>query len=374
MSSSSSWSSSISSSIPISFSLLPSTFSLPLADEADDDQQQEDIIEEFDNYFADFPSNFAESVAIGDGAWMLPSQAAVVNDILAPSFPVVPANNIGMMKVRKPCQDPNCLCQTYLRQNYRNQSAFIRRNINNGDGNCMVVTIPRVLKNDLRRQYPRMFANVLNGGDKGLLSSFLDRYGSRTIKQRKSFIGLCKNFAFQIQGASLIANYWGALMTLTPDNTFHIDDVKIKVPPMKDKRYYQRDRSEHHSYSDEFIRVECHITVHGTRLYNFPHELMIRDLISKYEAHQAKLKDEESNDNIKKRKLDCDSNSAGINGCQDQPKESSGEFSYDPMELCRNYFGVKINPPPTPFPIVIDGTFIVYIDKNRRIEMLESRG
>ncbi len=137
-----------------------------------------------------------------------------------------------------------------------------------------MVVLPRILKTDIRRQYARMFVNVVNSHDIPLLFSFLHKYGRRDSQMKKtmssytmdelmktvspssspssSVIAPSSSFAVNeglnailakslgaatndlcssvhLLGIPAITSYWQTLSVIAPDETISIDDITIRT-------------------------------------------------------------------------------------------------------------------------------------------------
>ncbi len=109
------------------------------------------------------------------------------------------------------------------------------------------IVIPRILKSDIRRQYARMFANVMNSNDSDLMTSFLHRYANREVRMDKLMVpnsmttskGVLLTPAdgvepsnpcdVRVRGIDRVAQYFQ--MTLAPDQVYILEDTKIITKP-----------------------------------------------------------------------------------------------------------------------------------------------
>lgn len=106
------------------------------------------------------------------------------------------------------------------------------------------ITVPRVLKRDVRRQYPKMIANILNNSDFKLFHSFFRTFsiGIKDIRFRvkdshgvlfettDQFSHLFKRDLpeiFAYQGYAWIFFHWYIMSTLNPDQIVRIEEAKI---------------------------------------------------------------------------------------------------------------------------------------------------
>jgi len=93
---------------------------------------------------------------------------------------------------------------------------------------------PRILKNDLRRQYPIIFANVYNTCDSNLMLKFFHQFcdihtGLVTLRDTYSFNGLPHTLTADIHGADNYGRLWSFRMTETPDLYFQLHSIQIRV-------------------------------------------------------------------------------------------------------------------------------------------------
>lgn len=107
------------------------------------------------------------------------------------------------------------------------------------------VAVPRVLKRDIRRQFPEMIINILNASDFTLFHSFFETFstGNHDIRFRvKDSVGvggfettdqlshlfhreLPERLAYK--GYAWIFYHWYLMSTLNPDQVVHLDDARI---------------------------------------------------------------------------------------------------------------------------------------------------
>lgn len=93
------------------------------------------------------------------------------------------------------------------------------------------VIVPRILKSDIRRSYPTMFRNAFNNAQSGVLRSFLNTFclPDSIFSFRKSAAIQSPSKSMDLQGASVIADFWAAMNEVTPDLVFHMDNTRLKV-------------------------------------------------------------------------------------------------------------------------------------------------
>eukprot|EP01033_Poteriospumella_lacustris_P003737 gene3738-2648_t len=106
------------------------------------------------------------------------------------------------------------------------------------------ISVPRVLKRDIRRQYPKMIVNILNNSDFNLFHSFFRTFsvGIKDIRFRvkdshgvpfqttDQFSHLFKRDLpeiFAYQGYAWIFFHWYIMSTLNPDQIVRIEEAKI---------------------------------------------------------------------------------------------------------------------------------------------------
>ncbi len=124
--------------------------------------------------------------------------------------------------------------------------------INTSQSQTTLVVVPRILKNDIRRQYALMFANVMNSYDANMMKAFLRQYGQKDVRMDKLFspsivfaspigsntifpaYGSCASrraVDVSVKGADNISQYWQMMNVMTPDRVFSIEDTKIHTKP-----------------------------------------------------------------------------------------------------------------------------------------------
>jgi len=90
---------------------------------------------------------------------------------------------------------------------------------------------PKVIKDDIRRSYSTMIANVLNSGDFSLIFGFLDTFltPNAVTMFKKSVKGsVCENHEHNISGVISAAQQWFSSLTMAPDAIFSVKDSRVE--------------------------------------------------------------------------------------------------------------------------------------------------
>lgn len=109
--------------------------------------------------------------------------------------------------------------------------------------------IPRLLKRDLRRQFPLMMVNVFNSHDFPLIRSFFLTFGSRDIVLKKNPLTLefktnnRNNELFHVKddgqwmlsGAQWIIYHWYILSRINPDQVIRLEETTIHTSSVSSK-------------------------------------------------------------------------------------------------------------------------------------------
>mmetsp|Transcript_17929 Transcript_17929/g.19431 ORF Transcript_17929/g.19431 Transcript_17929/m.19431 type:complete len:347 (-) Transcript_17929:12-1052(-) len=93
--------------------------------------------------------------------------------------------------------------------------------------------IPRILKNDLRRQYPIMFANVYNSCDYDFMMKFIHQFCDLTghVKITDTYApnGPSSMLIGEAQGVESCVQMWAFHMNDAPDLCFRLQSIRIRV-------------------------------------------------------------------------------------------------------------------------------------------------
>lgn len=225
----------------------------------------------------------------------------------------------------------------------------------------------RILKADIRRQYGRMFTNVMNSGDINLLSSFFDRFGSRNLslcKRNQMPMGIpfaCDRIGIDLQGKDMIVGYWVGLMNLTPDHSMRIEDVKIKTKA-----------------GESGSRLEFNFQIKGTKMYRDFHPGHIaKNVIDQFQSFSKSKGSGQSQDQKTKKVVGTKRSITSGYATEEVTTKNDGvlEFPcqvYDPLQAFRDASG-KL-PPPNPSRIEVSGLFTIHINDHKKIEKFEIVG
>ncbi len=92
---------------------------------------------------------------------------------------------------------------------------------------------PRVLKNDVRKNYATMFANIMNSLDFPIMFGFFDTYFTPEFKQHhpmKTGDDVIPH-GLTTQGIAAAAKFWCFAMQISPDFLFQLKDTRILYSP-----------------------------------------------------------------------------------------------------------------------------------------------
>lgn len=112
------------------------------------------------------------------------------------------------------------------------------------------IVLPRILKNDIRRRYSMMYANVMNSYDFDLISSFFLRFMKPDLRfEKKCQIG--PGPLTLVSGVDVVIKYFLVLLQGSPDKITKVSDITIKQSSV------DRTRTE----------VTCKFSVHNSIVY-----------------------------------------------------------------------------------------------------------
>ena len=99
------------------------------------------------------------------------------------------------------------------------------------------LTIPSLVKNDIRRAYANMFANSFNLHDESMISDFLLKFCRPNVAMT-TVCGHAKEFklpsVLELEGPQLIFEFWHGRMVQFPDTVFRILESKVRTRYMPD--------------------------------------------------------------------------------------------------------------------------------------------
>lgn len=207
---------------------------------------------------------------------------------------------------------------------------------------------PRIVKNDVRRHYAAMMANVHNSFNEDAFASFLTTFAVPSMRVRKSvLLDLPTSKSFQDSfrhdviddigsGLKWSVMYFSVLKRLCPDNTMRIVSSQL---------YSRSDTSK----TLLTIKMRCDFT----RLHNVHPLLFTEDMFETLEEDPA----QESETNVV-----AASSPQAIRSLADR---------VNPFDYFKQKVGSDIPLLDKPQPIAFIGTVRLYIDECKRIEMVE---
>ncbi len=213
------------------------------------------------------------------------------------------------------------------------------------------ITFPRILKNDIRRKYMLMYANVMNSFNYHLITSFCEQFLVPSVQ-------LVKYHPFSLpqvllRGVNPIMSYFLLLLQMCPDTVTNISDIQLEQ-----------------SLADmERTQVSCKFNVKNTRLYDLSpvhflatleddlKQLTINDQnISPTETGQGE--DELIGMKERKRKLDS----------RKIEKMEKHKFLFDPISGI--FLQSRFQRSEALIQNSLDGSLTFVLDRNKRIESI----
>ena len=232
-----------------------------------------------------------------------------------------------------------------------------------------LLSIPRILKHDIRRQYLSMFANVINSFDVELMFSFLRRYSKPALGMEKLIhdsssssassssssppvaseltLNQCPRLA--MKGRDLVSAYWGVMMHFAPDKVIRLQNIQV----------HSGAAPSYHSISKS--RLTCDYTIQGTLLYDVPFDDMIEILGSRFGGDFTFNKHLVDEDPTSARQKYTMSSTEKMMNCKD----------FDPIQMLTDKKGTLPTLLSSPLSIQVNGKINLYIDEQKRIEKFE---
>lgn len=214
---------------------------------------------------------------------------------------------------------------------------------------------PRILRHDIRRQYARMYVNVMNSSDPSLLLSFFKRYGSHNpvMKNNVNQPGHIakKPFSMEIQGRDVITWFIAAIQQLFPDKASSYDNVVV--------------RTTHGSLNST---IECDFKVDHTVLYDVAVDEFLQETLS-----LLAIADEDEQDRKKKKYNSEDDVAASAMKAASPFSKPNLLDIVDPLKLPRlrkGYIPLVSNP----ISVHVQGKLVLHVDEHHRIYEVEFTG
>lgn len=294
----------------------------------------------------------------------------------------------------------------------------------------LIPVAPRVLKNDIRRQYGRMYANVLNSFDPDLLTSFLSTFTSPSPKMKNEVEPLndgtgnvCANphnstrimpintweheemealmmqsqhereafleslplhraeCSMEIEGKDMIIGFLLATRQITPDSVFRIEQTHIKT---------HSDRGS--------CELVCHVTISGMMLYDLPIEKVIEKVVvvcqrasanekdstkntdrstkgsnkktrrNQEKGEEMEMEDEEHDDTEETRLI---ATRKGKLGPSSSATTNMLKAEFDPCKIYTDHRGIYPAALPKPARLELSGELTLFIDEFKRIDKIQ---
>ncbi len=123
--------------------------------------------------------------------------------------------------------------------------------INNISKKPYKIIVPRMIDTDIRKQYPIMWMNMINGGDMSGISLFLYKFTTRSCSYEA--LSLTTRDRLLIEDIHQLVTYFEAMHTLFPDHTCKFYGAEIKTR------------------SDTFQSIiHIYFRFYGSRVYELP--------------------------------------------------------------------------------------------------------
>ncbi len=126
------------------------------------------------------------------------------------------------------------------------------------------VSLPRILKNDIRRKYMLMYENVMNSFNYHLITSFFEQFFVPNVtfeKKAPANLPACEVF---VEGVKPVSSFFLLALQLSPDKTTRVFDVQLKQS----------------SADVGKTEVSCRFTSRNTKMYELNHRTFIQALKS----------------------------------------------------------------------------------------------
>lgn len=216
----------------------------------------------------------------------------------------------------------------------------------------------RILKNDIRKNYAAMVANMLNSSDFCLIRKFFETFGlpGATLDFGHDPSGsydpeyrINGNFNAKFIGAELMACILGSFPNSAPDYAFSIKDAQIRI------------RSD----TDGCIVTANYIS-RATYVYDFNLNEITKEIFHSFAPEQ--LVEKEPNDTIIEQPL---KRARWIIANKEQDDENEETNGFDSFVRKMNSLSLKqtyATPSHVPFDFTVQGQCIIKLDEQQRIE------
>ena len=240
------------------------------------------------------------------------------------------------------------------------------------------ISVPRVLKRDIRRQYPKMIVNILNNSDFNLFHSFFRTFsvGIKDIRFRvkdshgvpfqttDQFSHLFKRDLpeiFAYQGYAWIFFHWYIMSTLNPDQIVRIEEAKIVTRSDSSKSKVSLD------VSVDFHRM---YDIHITRFMGSIFGAMINECGKPLSQPTAFLQPA-TNEVVVEQPLPAE---LAIETEEPTVGYAMEDLLHppDPFDYYARKAGKHMPLLPEPQPVVMRMRFTFHLNEQKRIEMLET--
>lgn len=226
----------------------------------------------------------------------------------------------------------------------------------------------RILKNDIRKSYAPMIANILNSSDFVLIRKFFETFGvpgvnldfchdpCGTYDQHYRVNG---DFNAKFTGADLMACIVGAFPNSAPDYTFEIKDAQIRI----------RNDTEGSIVTANYIS-------HATYVYDFNLNEITKEIFRSFAPEKYKDKNPsivEYEDELphKRPKWEDGTETETETETETDSDNEYKESGFDSFVRKMNELSLKQNyatPSHLPFEFAVQGQLIIRLDERQRIE------
>ena len=230
---------------------------------------------------------------------------------------------------------------------------------------------PKIYKTDIRRQYPRMFANVINGFDVGLMTSFHHQLATPNVKMEMTVTSVSQFSespgskvsqtnddlvcSFHLQGRDLCTTYWSGLLQLTPNFTVKISNIKIVTV-----------------YGSLKCKLIFDVDISCSKMYAVRLDKMVDDITKEFED-SLHVKDDKDTENITKEvlaKSDLNRRNEYTDAITRDVSPSALQYHFDPIDTYRRRRGGQM-PSLSPVCLDIKGKYILHVNEEKLIEKIE---
>jgi hypothetical protein len=240
---------------------------------------------------------------------------------------------------------------------------------------------PRILKHDIRRQYPRMLVNTINSFSLSLLLSFHAQLTTPSFTMIMSSSSPYFNFSLSLSERERVLAYWSGLMQLSPDHVLEIDRESASAVRI---------------VTDNMSRGRCRVMfdfrVRGRQMYRLSPAEMVSEMerdferVSLRERERETEREKETEREIEREtetereresmthsERETEREIARVMGRDGVDASMVRASKFDVFECYRRTHNGAM-PPIQPMDLDVRGTYVIHVNEENLIDLIEVQG